>query len=184
MLALAIPAVVAVLWLAPPPPSEAPKILTFSTADDASLVEWDRKVSQLLRRGDLKLREEKPSGDGTMQEEWFVQVHKGVPVLGTEVWRQAEGKKTIALEGSIYSSITVNPTPKLSLEEARVAFISLAKGSPGPSQPPALAILPEADKFVLVYQARVLTNSDLTLYSIDASTGEVVASEPDPKPSQ
>jgi hypothetical protein len=184
MLPIVMHAGLTALWLATTPPSEVPKIVTISTADQATLVEWDRKVEQLLRRGDLKLREEKPTAAGEMREEWFVQVHKGVPVLGTEVWRQAEGKKTVAIEGSIYPSITLNPRPKLSLEEARVVFITLANGSPGPSQPPALVILPLPDRFVLVYQARVLTATDLTLYSIDASTGDVVASEPDPKPSQ
>jgi len=184
MLPIVMHAGLAALWLATTPPSDVPQIVTISTTADASLADWDRKVSQLLRRGDLKLREEKPSDDGRVRDEWFVQVHKGVPVLGTEVWRQAEWKKAIAIEGSIYPSITLNPKPKLSLEEARVVFITLAKGSPGPSQPPALVILPQPDKFVLVYQARVLAGTELTLYSIDASTGEVVASEPDPKPSQ
>jgi hypothetical protein len=172
------------LWLAAPPPSEAPKVVAISATSEAALADWDRKVSRLLRSGDLKLREEKPSDDGQLREEWFVQVHQGVPVIGTEVWRQAEGKKTIALEGSIYTSIPINPKPKLSLAEAKVVFISLAKGSPGPSQQPVLAILPQPEKFVLVYQARVLTGTDLTLYSIDATTGDVVASEPDPKPGQ
>jgi hypothetical protein len=36
----------------------------------------------------------------------------------------------------------------------------------------------------LVYRARVLTAGELTLYSIDASSGEVVASEPDAGPPQ
>ena len=171
------------LWLATTTPAAAaPKAVAISTPNDASLVEWDRRVSRLVKIGDLELREEKPSDDGTRRDEWFVKVHKGAPVLGTEVWRQAEGKKTIAIEGSIYPSIPVNPRPKLSIEEARVVFIALAKGSPGPSQPPALVILPQPDKFVLVYQARVLTGTDLTLYSIDAMTGDVVASEADPKP--
>lgn len=174
----------AALWLAATPPSDVPKVVSISTTDDAAVAEWDRKVSSLLRRGDLKLREEKPSEDGTRREQWYVQLHNGVPVLGTEVWREAEGKKTIAIEGTIYASIPISPKPRLSAEEARVVFIALAKGSPGPSQPPALAILPQPEKFVLVYQARVLTGTELTLYSIDASTGDVVASEPDPKPGQ
>jgi hypothetical protein len=184
MLPIVMHAGLAALWLVTTPPSDVPKIVTISTSNEGSLAEWDRKVSQLLRRGDLKLREEKPTDAGKVREEWFVQVHKGVPVLGTEVWRQAEGKKTIAIEGAIYPAISLDPKPKLSLEEARVVFITLANGSPGPSQRPALVILPQPDRFVLVYQARVLTGADLTLYSIDASTGEVVASEPDPKPSQ
>jgi hypothetical protein len=184
MLPIVMHAGLVTLWLAMPPPPDVPKVVAITTADEASLVDWDRKVSHLVRRGDLKLREEKPSDDGQVRDEWFVQVHDGVPVLGTEVWRQAKGKKTIAIEGSIYPTITLNAKPKLSLQEARVVFITLAKGSPGPSQPPALVILPQPDKFVLVYQARVLAGADLTLYSIDASTGEVVASEPDPNPGQ
>jgi hypothetical protein len=182
MLLGVLQASLATLWLATATPTEVPQVVAISTTSEASLVEWDRKVSQLLRHGELKLREEKASVDGRVRDEWYVQVHQGVPVLGTEVWRQAEGKKAISIEGSIYESIPVNPKPKLSTEEARVVFIGLANGSPGPSRAPSLAILPQADKFVLVYQARVLTGTDLTLYSIDASTGEVVASELDPKP--
>jgi hypothetical protein len=181
MLPTVTQAVFAVLCLSSTPPATVPQLTTIDATTEASLADWDRKVAHLIHRGELKLREERPSDDGKRQDEWYVQVHDGVPVIGTEVWREVEGKKTLALEGAFYEGITLNTQPKLTLEEARVVFITLAKGSPGPSLAPVLVVLPQADKFVLVYQARVLTSTDLTLYSIDASSGDVVASEPEPR---
>jgi hypothetical protein len=157
-------------------------LTSINATTDEALTGWDRKVAQLIRRGELTLREEHPSDDGTRREQWYEQRHKGVPVIGTEVWREIQGTTTVALEGTIYSGITLPVTPKLSVDEARVVFITLAKGSPGPSLQPILAVLPLADKYVLVYRARVLAGGDVTFYTIDASTGSIVTSDVDPRP--
>ena len=171
--------------LVPPPSSptaQAPQLTSITATTDEARADWDRKVAHLIRQGELTLREEQPSGDGTRREQWYEQRHKGVPVIGAEVWREIEGNNTIALEGSIYSGITLSVTPKLSVDEARVVFITLANGSPGPSLQPMLAVLPQPDKYVLVYRARVLAGGEVTFYSIDASTGAIVASDVDPHP--
>ena len=101
-------------------------------------------------------------------------------MAGTEVWRRLEAGKIVAIEGTLYGGIALNPVPKLTRPEAADRFAALGGGL-GPSLPPVLAVLPLADgSYRLVYQARVFTGTALTLYSIDASTGEVVATEVEP----
>jgi hypothetical protein len=182
---LCIPTLAVLLASTTPPAARAsvPQLTTIDATEPAAVAEWDRKVIRLIRLGHLKLREQQPSDDGARVDEWYVQVHEGVPILGTEVWREREGKTTTAITGSIYTAVDLSVKARLSLDEARVVFIGLAKGSPGPSQPPTLAILPQPDQFLLVYQARVLTGTELTLFSIDAVTGEVVSAETDLEPS-
>ncbi len=169
-----------------PVPATAPSHqVTIDTSTPALRLEWERKVAQMIRRGELKLREEQAMPQA-MRQQWFDQLYKGVPVVGSDVWRSLEGGKTKSLEGSIFTGISLDPVPKLTRAEALTAIGTLAgAASPGPSLAPTLAVLPRADgTFVLVYQSRVLTATDLTLYSIDAGTGAVVASETDPGPPQ
>ena len=151
------------------------------TPDNATRTEWDKRVAHMIRRGELKLREEQISPDGVRRDQWFVQLYKGVPVIGAEVWRQLEAKKAVALEGSVYNGIALNPVPRLTRQEAQDALTTLAGGGPGPSLPPILGILPRPDgTYVLVYQARLYSDAGLTLYSLDASTGAVVQQEAEP----
>jgi hypothetical protein len=158
---------------------------TITASEERSLAEWDKRVTRMIRMGELKLREEHRSDDGTRRDQWFEQLHKGVPIVGAEVWRQLDGRKTIALEGTIYVDVDVNPVPKLTRAEALIAFQALATGGPGPSLLPQLAVLPGSDGTCrLVYRARVYSGTELTLYSLDASTGAEVAKEVEPNAPQ
>jgi len=151
------------------------------TPTDAARIEWEKRVAQMIRHGQLKLREEQISPDQTKRDQWFVQLYKGVPVIGAEVWRQMEARKAVALEGTFYTGIDINPVPKLTRLEAQDALAAQAPDSPGPSLPPTLGILSRPDgTFVLVYQGRVFANGTVTLYSLDAKTGAVVESDVDP----
>jgi hypothetical protein len=146
--------------------------------NDAARIEWEKRVAQMIRHGQLRLREEQISPDHTKRDQWFVQLYKGVPVIGAEVWRQLEARKAVALEGTFYTGIDLNPVPKLTRQEAQDALAAQAPDSPGPSLPPTLGILPRPDgSFVLVYQGRVFANGTVTLYSLDAKTGAVVQSD-------
>jgi outer membrane protein assembly factor BamB len=140
-----------------------------------ALSEWDSRIAQMIRRGELKLRDEQPSEDGVHHDEWYQQLHKGVRVEGGDVWRQTEGGRTTALEGTIFTGITVNPVPKLTRDEALAAFQSLTPDGAGPSLRPELIVLPKPDgTYVLAYRARVFTSSGATVYALDASTGAEV----------
>jgi hypothetical protein len=166
-----------------PPTPSSPEPVLIETPTEAARAEWDKRIASMIRHGQLKLRDEQVSADHTKRDQWFVQLYKGVPVIGTEVWRQLEAKKTVAVEGSFYTGIDLNPVPKLTRREAQDALAALAPDSPGPSLSPTLGILPRPDgTFVLVYQGRLFANGAVTLYSLDASTGVVVQQDADPGP--
>jgi hypothetical protein len=191
LILLTLTSVTGIAGQAPAPTASAPNApsaphalnapVIIETPNDAARFEWEKRVAQMIRHGQLKLREEQISSDQTKRDQWFVQLYKGVPVIGAEVWRQMEAKKTVALEGTFYTGIDLNPVPKLTRLEAQDALAAQAPDSPGPSLPPTLGILPRPDgTFVLVYQGRVFANGTVTLYSLDAKTGAVVQSDVDP----
>jgi hypothetical protein len=143
-----------------------------------TLLEWDRRIAQMIRRGELKLREEQASEDGVHHDEWYQQLHKGVRVEGGDVWRQTQGAITTALEGAIFTGITVNPVPTLTRDEALTAFRALTPDGAGPSLPPELIVLPRPDgTYVLAYRARIFTTAGAIVYALDASTGAEVMRE-------
>ena len=140
---------------------------------------WDRRLAGMVKVGALKVREERAPSPTAPRDQWLGQLHKGVPVVGAEVWRRLEGGLLTAAEGTIYERIKVNPVPKLTRAEARLAVTALVPGSPGPSRPPELVVLPTAaGGYALAYRARLFTGAELVVYYLDASTGAVVLSEP------
>jgi hypothetical protein len=156
---------------------------TIEANEGRELLEWDRRIVQMIRLGELKLREEQPSEDGTHQDEWYQQLHKGVRVDGGDVWRQTEGGKTTAIEGTIFKGIAVNPVPKLTRDEALAAFQALTPDGAGPSLQPELIVLPRPDgTFTLAYRARIFIDSGSTVYWLDASTGAEVMREEETGP--
>ena len=151
---------------------------TIEAADDRALSEWDRRVAEMIRRGELKLREDQPSENGARRHEWYQQLYKGVRVEGGNVWRETEDGKTTALEGSVFTGIDLNPVPKRTRAEAQTAFQALTPDGAGPSRPPELVVLPRSDgTYVLAYRARVFTAAGAIVYALDASTGAEVSRE-------
>lgn len=178
-IALVIGAAVAQATPSAPPGAPPGQVVFSPTAGDA-LTTWARRIATMIRRGELRLKDERSSADGETRDQWYEQRYKGVPVAGTEVWRRLAAGNVVATEGTIYENVAVNPVPKLTRSEA-ADRIALASGTLGPSLPPELVVLPLAGGgYRLVYQARVFSGTALTVYSIDASTGAVVATATDP----
>lgn len=151
---------------------------SIEATEGRALLEWDRRIAQMIRRGELKLREEQTSEDGIHHDLWYQQLHKGVRVEGGDVWRQTEGGTTTALEGTIFTGIALNPVPKLTRDEALTAFRALTPEGAGPSLPPELIVLPRSDgTYVLAYRARIFTSAGATVYALDASTGAEIMRE-------
>ncbi len=160
------------------PPPVHPGLVRISTDTPEARADWERRLARMVRTGALKVRERKQTPGAATRDEWLAQLHRGVPVVGAEVWRRLDGTTLTAAEGVIYEKITVNPVPKITRDEAREAVIALTPGSAGPGRRPELVVLPTADgKYVLVYRARVFDGTNVTLQYVDASTGAVVFSE-------
>lgn len=143
--------------------------------------EWDRKISRMIRTGSLRLRDERKTEPAT-RDQWFVQLHKGVPVEGTEVWRQLDGRTTLSIEGSLYKDITIDPVPRLTRAEAQVAFQALAPDRLTSSRAPELVVLPIDGTYLLTYKARVFLGTGLATHYVDANTGRLVRSDAAPGP--
>ena len=65
----------------------------------------------MVKSGALKVREERAASPTRPAYQWLDQLHKGVPVVGADVWRRLEGGVLTAAEGTIFEQIVVNPVP-------------------------------------------------------------------------
>ena len=169
---------------AQPPQSATPHPGLERIQADASpdtRAEWDRKVARMIRAGALRLREERKTGPAT-RDQWFVQLHKGVPVEGTELWRQLEDRTTLSIEGTLFDDITIDPVPRLTRAEAQAALQALAPDRLMSSRAPELVVLPIDGTFLLTYKARVFLGTELATHYVDANTGRLVRSDAAPGP--
>jgi hypothetical protein len=160
-----------------------PGLVSFAATASPDREQWDRRVSRMLKAGELRIRESTPD---TMlpgrTHQRMTQYYKGVPVFGGDVTRQVEDGRAVSLFGSIYQDITLDPVPKLTSDEAAAIFEKLSDGGLGPSRGPELMVLPMDDgTYRLTYRARIATTRDVTMYFIDANTGETVLSFSDLK---
>ena len=161
-----------------PPALPHPGLVRVHADTPEARAQWDQRLAGMVKVGALKVREERAPSPTAPRDQWLGQLHKGVPIVGAEVWRRLEGGLLTAAEGTIYEKIKVNPVPKLTRAEARLAVAALVPGSPGPSRPPELVVLPTAaGGYVLAYRARTFTGAELVVHYLDASTGAVVLSE-------
>jgi hypothetical protein len=162
---------------APQPVAEAPAhpgLERIVVDTETQRAEWSTRLTRMVRIGALRLREQRGTPPAP-RDQWYLQLHKGVPVEGGEVWRRVEGTTLVAAEGTIYNDIRVDPVPRLTRKEILEAIAALEPGRLGPSRPPDLVVLPTADGgFALAYRARVFAGTTLTTYYLDASNGAVI----------
>lgn len=184
MMMVALTWLVAVLLQPAPAPGIAPahpglERVSVETAEQRAA--WEARLARMVRIGALRVRERRPGTAPGTQDQWLVQLHRGVPVQGAEVWRRLEGQSLVAAEGTLFKDVDVNPVPKLTRTEIVDALAVLVPGTLGPSRPPELIVLPTADgRYALVYRARLFTGTALTTYYLNADTGAVVLSEEAP----
>lgn len=157
-------------------PASHPGLVRVATDSPEQRAGWEKRLAAMLRAGSLKVREQRTTG--TSRDQWLVQLHKGVPVHGSEVWRRLDGAALVTAEGVLYERIGVNPVPGLTRAEAREAAVALAPGTIGPSRPPELVVLPTPDgRYVLAYRVSIFDGVDLVVHYLDATSGAVVLSE-------
>jgi Zn-dependent metalloprotease len=167
----------AALMISPQPAGQTRSFAAFSamSANIDQLREWDRRVDQMARAGDLQRREE--SADVLMPSrthERFDQTFRGVPVWGGSVVRQLDRGATVSLFGTLYEGIAVDVGPTLTPEDARDIVSGLAGGAGLGGPLPELLILPlDAGGYALVYRCQAVTPGDASVYFIDAADGRV-----------
>jgi Zn-dependent metalloprotease len=146
---------------------DAPRVSRVAAVGPADLRVWDPAVDRMIRNGQLELMLDR---EDTMIEgrrhRRFTQTLNGVPVYGADIARQTDPSDlTISVFGTLYDGITISTDPKLSAEGAQAAVSRLTGVELGPERLPRLTILPrEGGAYTLVYQARVATPEDITLF--------------------
>jgi bacillolysin len=146
------------------------------TASDARDVRaWDAQITRMLRDGQLRSRGEEADLqlEGRSHER-LDQYHQGVKVFGGELVRQADGGQAVSVFGLLYTGINVDAEPALSPRDAAAIVAEMTGATIGPELAPELVVLPtDTGGYVLAYRLRVLTADDLTVFFIDAATGDV-----------
>ena len=165
-----------VLVISSRPAGQARSLAISATSDQRDeLREWDQRVDQMVRVGELQLRERhEDTLMPSRTHERFDQVFRGVPVWGSDLTRQSDVGLTVSLFGFLYSDVAVDVEPKLTPTQARDIVSGLAGGVDLGSRVPELLILPiDGGGYTLTYRCQAVTSEDASVYFIDASDGRV-----------
>jgi thermolysin len=148
---------------------------TIAATDGSSLRSWDSSVDAMLRSGELRPRRIDPDAQlAGRTHERMEQFFKGVRVRGGDVVRQVDGGLTLSIFGTIFPDVSLDVTPKLSVQQA-AAIVKSESGIDLPAaRLPALLILPQDDGYRLVYNATAVTANGAFEYFIDAASGAIV----------
>jgi thermolysin/neutral peptidase B len=151
-----------------------PVSLASGRADLASLRAVDQHLDQMLRTGELRVREvvrDTLLADRT--HERLDQYVRGVRIVGGDVTRQTANDGTVSVFGTLHDSVDVSTTPALSIEAAQQAIAAAGGGSyRGPT--PELVIVPLSDGYHLAYLGQASTDIDIVNVFVDASNGTVI----------
>jgi len=143
--------------------------LTRASADDMRA--WDAQVDQLIRSRALRVRD--TQADALLpdrQHQRLDQYYRGVRIAGGDLTRQLANDGTVSLFGTIHAAVDVDVTPKLSVEEARLA-INGAAGGRSFGADVELVVLPLSDGYHLAYFGQAVTDLDIVNVYVDASSG-------------
>ena len=152
-----------------------------------ALRQWDTWVDRMVRDGGLQLRQVREDTliDGRTHQR-LGQYYEDVPVFGGDIARQLDRGLTVSIYGTAYTDIDLDTTAALSHEEATGIIETLSGTALPQSRAPELTILPsqETGDYVLTYRTRVMSRTGLTMYFIDAHSGDVVLQFSDLKTQQ
>ena len=158
--------------------------IAVTAANPAGLRQWSGTVARMIQADDLRVRQIRDDTlIGGRTHERLSQYHEGLPVVGGDITRQTDGGLTLSIFGTAYTDIDLDPTPRLSADEAKVIIETLAGAELGPTRIPELVVLPpdEAGDYVLTYRERVMSTTGLNFYFIDAHSGDLVLQRSDLK---
>ncbi|HZT75221.1 MAG TPA: M4 family metallopeptidase [Vicinamibacterales bacterium] len=151
-----------------------PVALATSRVDAASLRAADLQVTQMLRSGELRLRES--VRDPLMPDrthERLDQYVRGVRIVGGDLTRQTAADGTVSIFGMLHDAVDIPTTPTLDADAAQRA-IAAAGGGAYRSGSAELVILPLSDGYHLAYLGQATTDVDIVNVAIDATSGALL----------
>lgn len=151
-----------------------PVALSSKRADVGSLRAGDSQIDQMLRSGDLRIRE--TARDTLLPDrthERIDQYVRGVRVVGGDITRQTARDGTVSIFGTIHDVGGMSTNARLSADDARLAIAAAVSGEPSGAAP-ELVVLPLSDGYHLAYFGRAVTDVEIVSVYVDANTGAVL----------
>ncbi len=104
------------------------------------------------------------------------QFYEGLPVFGSQVVRQMDGRSVISVTGRLYEGVELNAAPSISPQRAN--DIAVAAAPPGAQIPgeTTLGIVPVEDGYRLAYRMTVRSDWTIREVYVDAQSGTIVRS--------
>ena len=136
---------------------------------------WAVRTAEMVRAGTLAARRAQADTlvPGRVHHR-YVQLHRGIPVLGAEVVVQEEAGRTVSVLGTLFEGIDAPVDPALTPDRALDVVERATGTSLGLSRVAPLAIVPLPDaSFRLAYPVRALAGGDLAVHYVDARTGAI-----------
>jgi bacillolysin len=136
------------------------------------------RMDAMLRAGDLDIAS---SQEDTMiagrVHERLKQMYKGLPVFGSGLMRQMDGRSVVSLSGRLYDNITIDVAPRISSEQAAAIAVSTLGEGANVHGEPTLGVLPtDGESYKLAYRMQVRSNWDVRELAVDALSGAVIYS--------
>ena len=175
--------VVATLWCAYPARAQTrPAPLSMAPQTARQLREWDVRIERMLRSGELRVgwTREDALLEGRTHER-ADQYHGGVRVFGADVARQLDRGQLVSAFGRLYEGISLDTSPRVTVEEARTIVERRSGVLLGPSREPELVVLPLEGGFRLAWRLRAASGSDVRQYFVDARDGGIALEYSDRK---
>jgi len=162
------------LWPTPTQAQGRPIALAVTRADMSALRVVDQQVDQLLRSGDLRMRESVLDSlvpDRTHQR--LDQYVRGVRIVGGDITRQTAADGTVSIFGMMHDASAVSTTPALNVDAARTAIANVVAGQLI-GDAPELVLLPLSDGDHLAYFGRARVGFDLVNVFVDANDASLL----------
>ncbi|HMB81819.1 MAG TPA: M4 family metallopeptidase [Vicinamibacterales bacterium] len=151
-----------------------PTTLAATRASATDLRVVDQVVDGMIRDRALVIRE--TQRDTLLPDrvhERFDQYLRGVRIVGGDLTRQTAPDGTVSLFGTLHDDLTLDLTPALSVDAARVAIATAVGGEPSGGAP-ELVVLPLSDGYHLAYGGQAFAGVELLNVFVDARTGALL----------
>ena len=151
-----------------------PTALAVTRANSADLRAVDRRIDQMIRDRDLRIREVMrdplvPDREHQRLDQYL----RGVRIFGGDLARQAAPDGTVSVFGVLHDGLGIDTSPGLSLDAARQAIPAAVSGQPSGADP-ELVVLPLSDGYHLAFFGRAVAGLEIVNVFVDANTGALL----------